>query len=31
MEEIRISRENPAAGMTIATVERENPGIRIVA
>ena len=31
MEEIRISRESPAAGMTIAAVERENPRVRIVA
>jgi len=31
LEEIRISRESPAAGMTIAAVERENPKLRIVA
>ena len=31
MEEIRISRENPAAGKTIAAVEQENPRLRIVA
>jgi voltage-gated potassium channel len=31
LEEIRISRKNPAAGMTIAAVERENPRLRIVA
>jgi len=31
MEEIRISRESPAAGKTIAAVEQENPRLRIVA
>jgi voltage-gated potassium channel len=31
MEEIRISSESPAAGMTIAAVERKNPRLRIVA
>ena len=31
LEEIRISRESPAAGKTIAAVERENPRLRIVA
>jgi len=31
LEEIRISRESPAAGLTIAAVERENPRLRIVA
>jgi len=31
LEEIRISRESPAAGMSIAAVERENPRLRIVA
>jgi voltage-gated potassium channel len=31
LEEIRISRESPAAGKTIASVERENPRLRIVA
>ncbi|HEY6420176.1 MAG TPA: potassium channel protein [Candidatus Binataceae bacterium] len=31
LEEIRISRASPAAGMTIAAVERENPRLRIVA
>jgi voltage-gated potassium channel len=31
LEEIRISRDSPAAGMTIAAVERENPRLRIVA
>ena len=31
LEEIRISRESPAAGMTIAALERENPRLRIVA
>ncbi len=31
LEEIRISRKSPAAGLTIAAVERENPRLRIVA
>jgi len=31
LEEIRISRESPAAGKTIAAVERDNPRLRIVA
>ncbi len=31
LEEIRISPESPAAGKTIAAVERENPRLRIVA
>jgi len=31
LEEIRVSRTSPAAGMTIAAVERENPRLRIVA
>ena len=31
LEEIRISRQSPAAGMTIAAVERKNPRLRIVA
>ena len=31
LEEIRISRESPAAGMSIAAVERKNPRLRIVA
>jgi len=31
LEEIRISRDRPAAGKTIAAVERENPRLRIVA
>ena len=31
LEEIRISRESPAAGKTIAAVERANPRLRIVA
>lgn len=31
LEEIRISRESPAVGKTIAVVERENPRLRIVA
>ncbi len=31
LEEIRISRESPAAGKTIAAVERENPRLRLVA
>jgi voltage-gated potassium channel len=31
LEEIRIARGSPAAGMTIAAVERENPRLRIVA
>ncbi len=30
LEEIRISHESPAAGMTIAAVELENPRLRIV-
>jgi voltage-gated potassium channel len=31
LEEIRISRESPAAGKTVSAVERENPRLRIVA
>lgn len=31
LEEIRISRESPAAGKTIAALERENPRLRVVA
>jgi voltage-gated potassium channel len=31
LEEIRISQESPAAGKTIAAVERENPRLRLVA
>jgi voltage-gated potassium channel len=31
LEEIRVSRTSPAAGMTIAAIERENPRLRIVA
>jgi voltage-gated potassium channel len=31
LEEIRISRESPAAGKTVEAVERENPRLRIVA
>ncbi len=31
LEEIRISRQSPAVGKTIAVVERENPRLRIVA
>ena len=31
MEEMKISPESPAAGKTIAAVERENPRLRIVA
>lgn len=31
LEEIRISRESPAAGKTIAAVERDNPRLRVVA
>jgi voltage-gated potassium channel len=31
LEEIRISRESPAAGMTVAGVEQKNPRLRIVA
>ncbi len=31
LEEIKISRESPAAGKTVAAVERENPRLRIVA
>jgi voltage-gated potassium channel len=31
LEEIRISRQSRAAGMTIAAVEQENPRLRIVA
>ncbi len=31
LEEIRVSRASPAAGKTIAAVERENPRLRIVA
>lgn len=31
LEEIKIFRESPAAGKTIAAVERENPRLRIVA
>jgi voltage-gated potassium channel len=31
LEEIRISRQSRAAGMTIAAVERDNPRLRIVA
>ncbi|MGH7924818.1 MAG: potassium channel family protein, partial [Candidatus Binatus sp.] len=31
LEEIRISRESPAVGKTIAVLERENPRVRIVA
>ena len=31
LEEIRISRKSPAAGMTIAAVEHDNPRLRIVA
>jgi voltage-gated potassium channel len=31
LEEIRVSRASPAAGKTIATLERENPRLRIVA
>ena len=31
LEEIRISRESPAAGKTIAAMERDNPRLRVVA
>jgi voltage-gated potassium channel len=31
LEEIRISRESPAAGKTVASVEQDNPRLRIVA
>lgn len=31
LEEIRISRESPAAGMTVAAVEQTNPRLRVVA
>ena len=31
LEEIRVSRASPAAGKTIAALERENPRLRIVA
>ena len=31
LEEIRISRQSPAAGKNIAEMERENPRLRIVA
>jgi voltage-gated potassium channel len=31
LEEIRISSQSPAVGMTIAAVEQENPRLRIVA
>ena len=31
LEEIKISPESPAAGKTIAAVERDNPRLRIVA
>jgi voltage-gated potassium channel len=31
LEEIRVSRASPAAAKTIATLERENPRLRIVA
>jgi len=31
LEEIKVSRESPAAGKTIAAVEQQNPRLRIVA
>jgi voltage-gated potassium channel len=31
LEEIRITRESPAAGMTVAAVEQNNPRLRVVA